>query len=385
MKKNIINKQIAKKLNDIKKYDLAHFVNKLSTPTINKGLNITNSNETTDNDLKYINDNYYTFLWEPSKDKPLFFLRKPIFNFLFKYSFRQVRFNDHLRNLLSKMYQMLTQNYESLNRQENAINNINEKYAEINTLISNTDSSLTINDNILNIKISNIQKSIDNLSYDNIWKENKLNAFDEKIEILEDKKSTDAPDRYFSQFGEDRWIANNIDLPKKGIFIDVGAADGITFSNTYYFEKHGWSGLCFEPDPTNYTKAKKCRKKVINNAISNKKGILDFYISSISSDWSGLKPTENFTNIIKIKTLTLVEVIKINKITNIDILSIDTEGTELDVWDSLSSTKVRPKVIIVEFVNQGTVNPEVIPAFESKGYKLIHSTYVNHIFIDGKK
>jgi hypothetical protein len=38
--------------------------------------------------------------------------------------------------------------------------------------------------------------------------------------------------QYFSQFGEDKWIVDNLHYPLKGTFVDVGASDGIYGNNT---------------------------------------------------------------------------------------------------------------------------------------------------------
>ena len=44
---------------------------------------------------------------------------------------------------------------------------------------------------------------------------------------------------YKSQFGQDRWLNETIFRNKQnGLFVDVGAHDGVTFSNSYFFEKH---------------------------------------------------------------------------------------------------------------------------------------------------
>ena len=53
---------------------------------------------------------------------------------------------------------------------------------------------------------------------------------------------------FHSNYLEDQWIANNLQLPEKGVFVDVGACDAINRSNTYHFEMNGWTGLCIEPD-----------------------------------------------------------------------------------------------------------------------------------------
>jgi hypothetical protein len=41
--------------------------------------------------------------------------------------------------------------------------------------------------------------------------------------------------RFFSQFG--KHVAEKLGYKRSGIFLNVGAADGIDMSNTYYFEK----------------------------------------------------------------------------------------------------------------------------------------------------
>ena len=50
--------------------------------------------------------------------------------------------------------------------------------------------------------------------------------------------------KYYSDDLEDRFVHRFFDLPEKGVFIDVGAADGVRGNNTYFFEKLGWEGVC---------------------------------------------------------------------------------------------------------------------------------------------
>jgi hypothetical protein len=54
---------------------------------------------------------------------------------------------------------------------------------------------------------------------------------------------------FHAQWGEDRWLAENLRLPDTGVFVDVGAGDGRRGSNTLYLENLGWSGLCIDADP----------------------------------------------------------------------------------------------------------------------------------------
>ena len=56
---------------------------------------------------------------------------------------------------------------------------------------------------------------------------------------------------YFSQYGQDKFVAEHL-FPgmRNGVFVDVGAYDGVTLSNSCFFEREmGWTGLCVEPIP----------------------------------------------------------------------------------------------------------------------------------------
>jgi hypothetical protein len=57
--------------------------------------------------------------------------------------------------------------------------------------------------------------------------------------------------KYYSQYGQDKFAHEKFFNNKKdGIFVDIGAHDGISYSNTYFFEKHlEWQGICIEPLP----------------------------------------------------------------------------------------------------------------------------------------
>jgi hypothetical protein len=95
-----------------------------------------------------------------------------------------------------------------------------------------------------------------------------------KLSRLDDKKVK--YNRFHSQFGEDRYIYNNIDLPEKGIFVDVGAGHPIYLSNTYFFEKNGWTGVCIDADPKQYEHLKKNELMSNGQLLLLKKGKSNF-------------------------------------------------------------------------------------------------------------
>jgi len=51
---------------------------------------------------------------------------------------------------------------------------------------------------------------------------------------------------YYSQHGEDFILDLIFDHKKSGFFVEVGCIDGLRFSNTLFFEKLGWKGICIE-------------------------------------------------------------------------------------------------------------------------------------------
>jgi len=47
--------------------------------------------------------------------------------------------------------------------------------------------------------------------------------------------------------GQDKWVLETLNFKTNGFFIDLGALDGINYSNTYALEKdYSWTGICVE-------------------------------------------------------------------------------------------------------------------------------------------
>ena len=53
-----------------------------------------------------------------------------------------------------------------------------------------------------------------------------------------------------SQLGQDRWVVEVLQGRRGGFFLDIGAFDGVAFSNTCFLERQlGWTGICVEANP----------------------------------------------------------------------------------------------------------------------------------------
>lgn len=187
------------------------------------------------------------------------------------------------------------------------------------------------------------------------------------------------PRPFHAQWGEDRWLATNFDIPQLGVFVDIGAGDGVHGSNTLYFENLGWRGLCVDADPRNHEALRRRCCAVDTCAVSSTPGLWPFGMYAHKPSWSGLARRGADYHEILVTCRTLDELLDRWCIDQIDLLSIDVEGTELDVWDSFDPTRHQPSMVIVEFDDDHPArHRDAIRAHLGRdSYELIHQTPAN--------
>lgn len=197
--------------------------------------------------------------------------------------------------------------------------------------------------------------------------------------------------RSYSQFGEDIIIQRYFPKDYIGTCIEVGAADGIMGSNTLMFEKKGWKVICVEPNPILATECSKNRETLWECAIGEKVGYADLTIFHIpgsnQSAVSSIKVDERLreqhkqliqkTEIVKVKVETLDNIIDWSHLTNIDFLSIDTEGTELQVLRGFNIEKWKPKLLVIE---NNFNDPEIENYVTVFGYRKVLRNIVNDFY-----
>lgn len=189
------------------------------------------------------------------------------------------------------------------------------------------------------------------------------------------------PPPFHSQWGEDRWLAAHFDIPRLGVFVDIGAGDGVRGSNSLYFENLGWRGLCVDADPRNHAPLRRRCCAVDTCAVSTTPGLWPFGMYAHKPSWSGLRRHGADYREILIECRRLDDLLEQWCIGQIDLLSIDVEGTELDVWDSFDHTRYRPAVVIVEY-DDGHPQRHRRTIQEHLGlatYRLVHQTPANLI------
>ena len=195
---------------------------------------------------------------------------------------------------------------------------------------------------------------------------------------------------YFSQSGQDKWIVEKLFPGKRGgVFVDIGAYDGICFSNTFFLEKErDWRGLAIEPNPHVYEKLQRNRScSVMNCCVGEKDGCSIFRaIQGYPAMLSGMTDQYHPKHLNRIdRELRLhggdfqdidVPCYSINslfskyKLYTIDYLSIDVEGAELPIIKGLDVFQVNISVMSVENNYKDYKIPQIL---KQKGF-VLHST-----------
>ena len=184
--------------------------------------------------------------------------------------------------------------------------------------------------------------------------------------------------QFHSQFSEDRWIVEHLALPTKGYYVDVGAYDGFASSNTLCFEAMGWDGVLFEPL---YDKALACkdfrRGKTIHSAVGSYNCLRPFHLHPTDPGQSGFLAVGEPE---MVPCVTLTAALNSLKVQQINLMSIDTEGTELEVWRGRGI--FNPDILIIEYLQWGKPpnDKEIVGQLTEDGYSLVHRTEANLIF-----
>lgn len=183
-------------------------------------------------------------------------------------------------------------------------------------------------------------------------------------------------DGHYAQNGEDEIIAsilNKIETNDNRWCVEFGAWDGITGSNTYSFiTKENYSSVLIEANQSKY-----------NDLVKNMKG----YNATCFCKFVSFTGENTLDNIFA----------KTELPSDFSFLSIDIDGNDYHIWDSLQN--YRPKLVIIEFnpsisnevefiqpkdmsLNQGCSPLSLVKLAKEKGYELVATTLNNCFFVD---
>jgi FkbM family methyltransferase len=203
----------------------------------------------------------------------------------------------------------------------------------------------------------------------------------------------------FAQQGEDLIVRSLLEPFKvrRPTYLDVGAHDPLLNNNTYLFYLAGGRGVLVEPNPLYVEKLRKERPEDrvlgIGIGISDVREA-DYYVvrgdgqlntfSKAQADWMAKRRgPQIIERVMKIPLVNINEVIDQNFDRVPNVLSIDTEGLDLDILNSLDFARYRPNVICAETLDgeTGLVQQSFIELLRSKDYSVRGATFINTIFL----
>jgi FkbM family methyltransferase len=215
---------------------------------------------------------------------------------------------------------------------------------------------------------------------------------------------------YYARHGQDRYLDDHIFHHKKnGVFVDLGAYDGIESSNTLYFEESlDWGGVCVEPLPDAFARLRLNRRCLCMNACASDSYRLASLMHvmpgkpakrsqgervSNYEKLSGLVeffPSEHYHAIDRVlienggtRELLTVPCVPVNDIlgsapsAEIDVLSLDTEGSELHILKSVDFSQFDIHVIVVEVLYP---TDELIDFMKQQSYEFVDNVGYDWIY-----
>ena len=161
-------------------------------------------------------------------------------------------------------------------------------------------------------------------------------------------------------------------------YVEFGATDGVTLSNSYLLEKEGWNGLLAEPDRNWHQKLSQNRSAPIDkrcvysisgesvpfreSEIGELSGIVEF---ANNDGWSD---TRSLGTIQEVETVSLQDLLIQNHAPRrIDFLSIDTEGSEFAIIENFDFQNYDIRFVVIEH-NFTFSKEKIIQKMRGAGY-----------------
>ncbi len=211
--------------------------------------------------------------------------------------------------------------------------------------------------------------------------------------------------RSYAQQGEDLIIESLCAYLKiaNPTYLDIGAADPIVDNNTYLLYLKGARGVLVEPNPTLCRSLRDTRPRdtVLNIGVGFKdEDAADYYmISGPGGDTLNTFSKDQVDRIIteskgerRVEKTLKMPLVNINRILEEhfggapSIVSIDTEGLDLEILKALDFERYRPPILCAEtlVLNSTKLESRILDLMQSKNYSVRGGTFVNTCFVDNQ-
>ena len=188
---------------------------------------------------------------------------------------------------------------------------------------------------------------------------------------------------YASQAGQDAVVDRLLGGKRGGVFVDVGGYDGVTGSNTLFFEQfRGWSGVLVEPVPANHALAAQLRRcPCLPVAVADTDGTAELIVVDRGfTQMSGLARTydegilgqvradpRHVERRLTVRTRTLAGIMDEAGMDGADFVSLDIEGGELAVLSGFPFERIRVGIWAIE---NNTAQGAIGALMRAQGYVL---------------
>jgi FkbM family methyltransferase len=186
--------------------------------------------------------------------------------------------------------------------------------------------------------------------------------------------------RSHAQLFQDIFVLRELDDKRDGFFVEFGATNGVTLSNTCLLERDfGWKGILAEPARAWHDQLRKNRSAAIETRCVT--GVSGQTVTFNEAEWLEVSTIDKWSNSdhhaaerakgtrYQTETISLDDLLDANDApAEFDYLSVDTEGSELEILSAFNFDRHRPKIVTVEH-NYTPQRKALFDLLTSKGYR----------------
>ncbi|XP_052253469.1 uncharacterized protein LOC127859906 [Dreissena polymorpha] len=171
----------------------------------------------------------------------------------------------------------------------------------------------------------------------------------------------------FSQYGQDKYLSNHFRSKINGFFVEIGAYDGQSLSNTLLFEmKNNWTGLLIEANPHMFSNIASVNRNcyAINCCLGYTNTSLTFTLADmissadavmtaqhrnrINSERVNFKNDKTYSKAVTVQCYSLFDILNVIGTRKVDYFLLDVEGAELYILESIDWNQIDIDVFTIE-------------------------------------
>jgi len=173
----------------------------------------------------------------------------------------------------------------------------------------------------------------------------------------------------YSQYNQDTHVISFFEEMSDGYFVDIGAFDGISLSNSYKLEtEFNWKGICVEPQEDQFEKLRDSRSAIcVKKALSDTSGETLAFSKGLLDGWG--KNAALRGDQVEVESATLTELLdQHNAPAFIQYMTLDTEGSELEILQGVNFDRYTFGYLCVEHNHVVEKRSRIRALLEQNGY-----------------